>query len=50
MAGIGAAALLVAVYLRVEGDHKIRPLGREDLVRIRRYSDERYRDWYYPFE
>jgi hypothetical protein len=44
-----ATVLLLALCLRVRGA-KVRPLDRTDLVRFRRDSEMRGRDWMYTFE
>jgi hypothetical protein len=44
-----AAAMLLAACLRGRQD-RIPPLDKKDLARYRRASDEKCRDWLYPFE
>jgi hypothetical protein len=44
-----ATVLLVALCFRVRGA-KLRPLDQNDLVRFRRDSEMRGRDWMYTFE
>jgi len=43
-----AAALLLAAFLR-ELRTRISPLGRKDMERHRRASEEQCRQWMYPF-
>jgi hypothetical protein len=44
-----AAAMLIAACLR-GWQGKMTPLDRKDMERHRRISDEKCRDWMYPFE
>ena len=44
-----AVAMVLGVFLR-ELKCKIPPLDQKDLQRHRRLSDEKCRDWMYPFE
>jgi len=48
MLGI-VAAMLLAAFLR-GWPGRIPPLDRKDLARYRRASEEKCRDWMYPFE
>jgi hypothetical protein len=48
--GLIAACSLAALYLWSKGDNRIQPLDRKDLSRLRRYSDEMYRESVHPFD
>jgi hypothetical protein len=48
MLTIAGAMVLVAFWM--ERQTKIPPLDRKDLERHRRISEEKCRDWMYPFE
>jgi len=48
MAGLGIAILFVAVCCRPS--HKMQPLKRADLRRVRRLSEQVYREETFPFE
>jgi hypothetical protein len=45
-----AAAMLLAAFLRGRRQDRIPPLDRKDLEWYRRASEQKCRDWRYPFE
>jgi hypothetical protein len=44
-----ATAFVLAVCIK-GWKRKLPPLDRDDLIRFRRHSEEKYREWTYPFE
>jgi len=50
LVGIVAAAFLVVLYFGLNRHNRIQPLDRQDLRRLRRYSDEMYRESAHMFE
>jgi hypothetical protein len=48
MLTIAAAMVLVAIWSQWQS--KIPPLDQKDLERHRRVSDEKCKEWMYPFE
>jgi hypothetical protein len=48
LAGVGVALLLLAACCRPK--HKMQPLKRAELRRVRRLSEQLYREETFPFE
>jgi hypothetical protein len=48
--GLVTAGLLAAMFLWPRNHNRIAPLDGKDLLRLKRYSDEMYRESVLPFE